>query len=172
MSTMKHDQSYMMLNVDHDKRKQVTEELNRENDVRSVAQVFGRFDLVLKINAKNPEQKYELVQRIRAIPGVTAINAPETYEGFNTTQTPLDSNLTAYCLLRVNRPLTEVMKNLKRWPAITEAWAIGGDFEIIASLTGKTHQELSKFVISDLEKVDGISTTETLFTFEPHVKAG
>jgi DNA-binding Lrp family transcriptional regulator len=174
-------QSYVLLTVDHRRRKQVTEELKRVNDVHSISQVLGRFDLVLSVNAMNPDQKYELVQRIKAIPGVRATNAPQTYEGFNTvvaaapvkTATMPDDEQRAYCLLGVSRPLPEVMKSLKAFPAITEAYAIGGDyFDIIVSLTGKTHKDLIRSVVDDLGKIEGIRTTETLFAFEePHVIA-
>ena len=76
-----------------------------------------------------------------------------------------------FSLLSVNRPLPEVLQKLKSLPAIYDAWSIPGQFDIVMSYKAQNYEQLMKSTVDQLAHTDGISRSETLFAYQPNVKA-
>ncbi|MGD0550935.1 MAG: Lrp/AsnC ligand binding domain-containing protein, partial [Candidatus Bathyarchaeia archaeon] len=76
-----------------------------------------------------------------------------------------------FSLLSVNKPLPEVIQKLRSLPAIYDAWSIPGQFDIIMSSKAQNYEQLMKSTVEQLGHTDGIWRSETLFAYEPNVKA-
>lgn len=171
MQEINRNPTFVLTTVHQGKLKQVMEQLKSIPEVEVVAPVSGRFDLVLRVNAEKEEHVYELAQKIKAMQGMRTTNTHAAFEGFSNGQNPVKNEAWAYTVLSINRPLPEVLRNLKNVSGICEAYGTIGDFDVIVSLTGNTYQDIFKCVIDEIGKVEGISTSETFFAYEPLVTA-
>ena len=163
--------TYVFAKVQRDRLPQVVEELRKYSDIEFSAQVTGRYDIVMRIKGSNPEQVYNIVNKIRGIHGVNSTNTFTANDGFVNGQKLDAEGVWGFSLLSVNKPLPEVIQKLKRLPAIYDAWSIPGQFDIIMSSKARNYEDLMKTTVEQLGHTDGIWRSETLFAYEPNVKA-
>ena len=163
--------TYVFAKVQRDRLPHVVEELRKFSEIELSAQVTGRYDVVMRIKATNPEQIYNIVNKIRTIHGVNATNTFTANDGFVNGQKLDTQGVWGFSLLSINKPLPEVLQKLKKLPALYDAWSIPGKFDIIMSYKTKNYEDLMKTTVEQIAPIEGIWRSETLFAYQPYVKA-
>lgn len=163
--------TYVLAKVQHDHLAHVVEELRKLGEIEFSAKVTGRYDVVMRLHTTIPEQVYKIVNRIRAIRGINATNTFTAIEGFTNGQKLDAEGVWAFSLLSVNKPLPEVLQRLKKLPALYDAWSVPGQFDIITSYKAADYEELMKTTFEQIAQIEGIWRSETLFAYQPNVKA-
>ncbi len=163
--------TYVFAKVQRDKVNHVVEELRKFSEIEFTSQVTGRYDIVMRLKTNNPEQTYNLVNKIRTIHGVNATNTFTANDGFINGQKLEDKGVWGFSLLSINRPLPEVLQKLKKMPALHDAWSVPGQFDIIMSYKTANYEDLMKTSVEQIAQTEGISRSETLFAYQPYIKA-
>ncbi len=163
--------TYVFAKVQRDRLTHVVEELRKISEIEFSAPVTGRYDIVLRLNTSIPEQVYNIVNRIRTIHGVHATNAFLANDGFTNGQKLDTQGVWGFSLLSVNKPLPEVMQKLKKLPALYDASCVPGQFDIIMSYKAKNYEDLMRTTVEQIAPIEGIWRSETLFAYQPNVKA-
>jgi DNA-binding Lrp family transcriptional regulator len=163
--------TYVFAKVQRDRLQHVVEELRKFSEIEFSAQVTGRYDIIMRIKASNPEQVYNLVNKIRTIHGVNATNTFTANDGFVNGQ-KLDTNgVWGFSLLSINKPLPELLQRLKKLPALYDAWSVPGQFDIIMSYKTNNYEDLMRTTVEQIAQTEGIWRSETLFAYQPNLKA-
>jgi len=163
--------TYVFAKVQRDRVPQVVEELRKYSEIEFSAPVTGRYDIVLRLKTSNPEQLYNTINKIRNINGIKATHTFTANDGFVNGQKLDAQGVWGFSLLSVNKPVPEVLQKLKNIPALYDAWSIPGQFDIIMSYKAQNYEQLMKSTVEQLAHTDGISRSETLFAYQPNVKA-
>ena len=163
--------TYVFAKVQRDRLAHVVEELRKYSEIEFSAPVTGRYDIIMRIKNSNPEQVYSIVNRIRSIHGIYGTNTMTANDGFVNGQKLDAKGVWGFSLLSVNKPLPEVIQKLKSLPAIYDAWSIPGQFDIIMSSKARNYEDLMRTTVEQLGHTDGIWRSETLFAYEPNVRA-
>jgi DNA-binding Lrp family transcriptional regulator len=125
----------------------------------------------MRIKTSNPEQLYSIINKIRTIHGVNGTNTFTANDGFVNGQKLDAQGVWGFSLLSINKPLPEILHKLKSLPAIYDAWSFPGQFDIIMSYKAQNYEQLMKTSVEQLSHMDGIWRSETLFAYQPSVKA-
>jgi DNA-binding Lrp family transcriptional regulator len=163
--------TYVFAKVQRDRVPQVVEELRKYSEIEFSAQVTGRYDIVMRMKASNPEQLYSTVNKIRSIHGINATHTFTANDGFVNGQKLDAQGVWGFSLLSINKPIPEVLQKLKSLPAIYDAWSFPGQFDIIMSYKAQNYEQLMKATVEQIAHTEGIWRSETLFAYEPYVKA-
>ena len=163
--------TYVFARVQRDRVQQVVEELRKYNEIEFSAPVTGRYDIVLRLKTSNPEQLYSTINKIRNINGIKATHTCTANDGFVNGQKLDAQGVWGFSLLSVNKPVPEVLQKLKSIPAVYDAWSFPGQFDIIMSHKAQNYEQLMKSTVEQLNHTDGITRSETLFAYQPNVKA-
>ncbi len=163
--------TYVLAKVQRDHVPQVVEELRKYSEIEFSAPVTGRYDIIMRLKTTNPEQLTNIVNKIRTINGVNTTNTFTPNDGFVNGQKLDAQGVWGFSLLSVNKPLTQVLQKLKSLPAIYDAWSIPGQFDIIMSYKAQNYEQLMKTTVEQLGHTEGISRSETLFAYQPNLKA-
>ena len=163
--------TYVFAKVQRDRVQQVVEELRKYSEIEFSAPVTGRYDIVMRIKTSNPEQLYSTINKIRSIHGVNGTNTFTANDGFVNGQKLDAQGVWGFSLLSINKPIPEVIQKLKSLPAIYDAWSFPGQFDIIMSYKAQNYEQLMKTSVEQLAHTDGIWRSETLFAYQPNVKA-
>jgi DNA-binding Lrp family transcriptional regulator len=150
---------------------QVVEELRKYSDIEFSAPVTGRYDIIMRIKNSNPEQVYSIVNKIRSIHGVNGTSTMTANDGFVNGQKLDTEGVWGFSLLSINKPIPEVLQKLKSLPAIYDAYSFPGQFDIIMSSKAQNYEQFMKSTVEQLGHTDGIWRSETLFAYEPNLKA-
>jgi DNA-binding Lrp family transcriptional regulator len=74
--------------------------------------------------------------------------------------------VTAIVLMRVERGrVAAVATALLEHPAVNEAYSVAGQWDLVAVIRVKRHDELNELVTERLAKIQGIAKTQTLIAF-------
>jgi DNA-binding Lrp family transcriptional regulator len=163
--------TYVFAKVQHDRVPQVVEELRKYSEIEFSAQTTGRYDIVIRMKPSNPEELYSTINKIRSIRGVNATNTITANDGFVNGQKLDTKGVWGFSLLSINKPIPEVLKTLKTLPAIYDAWSFPGQFDIIMSYKAQDYEQLMKATVEQTAHTDGIWRSETLFAYQPYIKA-
>jgi DNA-binding Lrp family transcriptional regulator len=163
--------TYVLAKVQRDRVAQVVEELRKYSEIEFNAPVTGRYDIIMRIKSSNPEQVFNMVNKIRSIHGVNVTSTFTANDGFVNGQKLDAQGVWGFSLLSVNRPLPEVLQKLKSLPAIYDAWSFPGQFDIIMSYKAQNYEQLMKTTVEQLAHTEGIWRSETLFAYQPNLKA-
>ena len=144
----------------------VIDQLRNIQGITYFSPVTGRFDLVVELKAAEWSQVYELVNRIRSLNGVTSTRTYTPFEGFANGKNVQATDSLALLLLQVNEQAHAVLQSMKQFSQIRNASVVPGEFDIIATLYGKNHDEILSQV-SKIAEVQGVRTSETLFAYKP-----
>ncbi len=76
--------AYIGIDTDAKKREQVFNELLKLEEVRDVSEVTGRFDLVIRVKAKNLDELHEIVSS--KVGGIDGVQHTETFIAMKTSK--------------------------------------------------------------------------------------
>ena len=146
---------------------QLTEQLENTEGITYFSPLAGRFNLAIELKAAEPERVRELVERIRSMDGITSTRTYTPYEGFAKERKGAQAtDSLALVLLQVKGRSQKVLQSLQQQPQIRNAFAVPGEFDIIATVSGKNHEEVLSQV-SKMAEVEGVRTSETLLAYQP-----
>jgi hypothetical protein len=158
--------TYVFATVNPGHSNQVVEELKRNTNIDFVAPVTGRFDLVLRLKQAAPDQVFQWVQSIRQIKGIQSTHTTFGFNGFKNGNMVQNQPL-GISLFNITSPAETFMSQLKTFPGLVEAWAVPGQFDVLAFWQAKTTDEIVNTSVQKLPTLQGISRTETLLTSHP-----
>ena len=163
--------TYVFAKVQRDRVPQVVEELRKYSEIEFSAPVTGRYDIIMRIKNSNPEQLTNTINKIRSIHGVNATNTITANDGFVNGQKLDTQGVWGFSLLSVNKPVPEVLNKLKSLPAIYDAYSFPGQYDIVMSYKAPNYEQLMKTTVEQLAHTDGIWRSESLFAYQPNLKA-
>jgi DNA-binding Lrp family transcriptional regulator len=149
----------------------VVEELRKYSEIEFSAPVTGRYDIIMRIKNTNPEQLTNTISKIRTIHGVNGTNTVTANDGFVNGQKLDTQGVWGFSLLSVNKPVPEVLNKLKSLPAIYDAYSFPGQYDIVMSYKAPNYEQLMKTTVDQLAHTDGIWRSESLFAYQPNLKA-
>ena len=77
--------------------------------------------------------------------------------------------ITAIVLINTARGRTaEVAQALIDLPGVTEAYSVAGQYDLVAIIRVRAHEELAAVVAERIQKVPGIAATNTLIAFQAY----
>ena len=77
--------------------------------------------------------------------------------------------VTAIVLLKADiHRIPEVAETIAQLPAVSEVYSITGDFDLLAIVRVRAHEELADVIPGTLNKVDGITATQTHVAFRTY----
>lgn len=77
--------------------------------------------------------------------------------------------VTAIVLIQGERDkLPETAEKLAEMPGVTEVYSVAGDYDLVAIVRVKQHEELADVVTKNLLKMGGIAKTNTLIAFKSY----
>jgi len=81
----------------------------------------------------------------------------------------LRSVITAIVLVKtaVDR-VPDVAQAIAELPAVTEVYSVTGEFDLVAMVRVREHEELAEVIPGGLNKVDGVLSTETHVAFRTY----
>jgi hypothetical protein len=145
---------------------QITKQLKTISGVTFYAPTTGRFDLAIELKAMAPQQVQAVVSKIRSLSGVTATRTITPFEGSATTKSVQASDSLALVLLQVNEQAQKVLQSLKQNQHIRNAFAVQGEFDVLATVYGKNTDEIFS-AVTQIGEIDGVRTSETLLAYRP-----
>jgi hypothetical protein len=145
---------------------EVTEQLRNMQGITYSSPVTGRFDLAIELKTAEQRQVYELVNKIRSMNGITSTRTYTPIEGFVNGKNVQATDALALILLKVNGQSQKVLQSLEQQPQVRNAFVVPGEFDILATVYGKNHDEILSQV-SKVAEVQGVSTSETLLAYKP-----
>ncbi len=164
--------TYVFATVNPGRVPKVVEELKRHSQIDFIAPITGRFDLALRLKTSVPDQVYQAVNEIRAISDVRTTSTCTAMDGIQPSKKLESNNALGISLLRVEHsPLGKSIKELSNIPGLVEAFAVPGQFDIVALWQGKNTEEIMKTSIERLTSVGGLFKSETLLAYAPFFKA-
>ena len=70
--------------------------------------------------------------------------------------------VTAIVLIKAEiQRIPEVAEVIAQIPAVSEVYSITGDYDLVAIVRGREHDELADVIPGGLNKVEGVAATET-----------
>jgi nitrate reductase NapAB chaperone NapD len=145
---------------------QVTKQLKTIQGITFYAPTTGRFDLAIELKAMSPQQVHDVVNKIRSLTGVTATRTYTPFEGSATTKSVQASDSLALVLLQVNDQAQKVLQSLKQDQHVRNAFAVNGEFDIVATVYGKNIDEVFS-AVTKIGETSGVRTSETLLAYRP-----
>jgi DNA-binding Lrp family transcriptional regulator len=145
---------------------QVTKQLKTIEGVTFYAPTTGRFDLAIELKAMSPQHVQNVVNEVRSISGVTATRTYTPFEGTATSKSVQASDSLALVLLQVNEQAQKVLQSLKQNSHVRNAFAVHGEFDVLATVYGKNTDEIFS-TVTKIGEIDGVRTSETLVAYRP-----
>jgi len=145
---------------------EVTEQLKKISGITYFSPVVGRFDLAIELKATEQQKVYELVNKIRSLNGVTATRTYTPTMSMSSPRAVQATDSLALVLVQVNEPSQKVLASLQQHQNVRNAFAVSGEFDIIASIYGKNQDEVLSQV-SKIAELQGVKSSETLIAFKP-----
>ena len=149
----------------------VVDELKTFNQIDIVAPVTGRYDLALRLKSSAPSEVYNTVNQIRAISDVRSTTTHTAMDGIQPSKKLETQQALGFSLLHVEHsPLGNSIKQLSNIPGFVEAFAVPGQFDIVALWQARTPEEIMKNSINQITNVGGLFRSETLLAIAPVFK--
>ncbi len=145
---------------------QIAKQLKTIQGVTFYAPTTGRFDLAIELKAMAPQQVQDVVNKVRSLTGVTATRTYTPFAGDATAKSVQASDSLALVLLQVNEQAQKVLKSLKQNQHIRNAFAVQGEFDVLATVYGKNTDEIFS-AVTKIGELDGVRTSETLLAYRP-----
>ena len=164
--------TYVFATVKNEHAAKVVEELKQNTQIDLIAPVTGRFDLVLRLKPNAPEQVLQALEKIRMVDGIRTATTHTAFEGFQPNKRFESQSALGISLMNVeHRPIESAIKQLSSLPGIVEAWAIPGQFDIVALWQARTADDIVKATFERLPQMQGIFRSETLLAHIPFYRA-
>ena len=79
--------------------------------------------------------------------------------------------VTAICLIRADiQRIPEVAETIAQIPAVSEVYSVTGEFDLVAMIRVRGHEELADVIPGVLNKVPGVTHTETHIAFRTYTR--
>ena len=157
--------SYIIASVEPRALNGVVEELRKEQGIRLVTPTSGRLNLAVQLNSNELAKVYPFVNKLRSMKGVKSTRTLIPFEGHVTERKPVPNEALALALLSVQEQPGKVLEQLKQAP-IHSAYVVPGEFDIIATVSGKDHNEVLERV-AKMTEIPGVERSETMFAYKP-----
>lgn len=157
--------SYVIASVEPKALKGLLEQLKAEQQIALVTQTSGRFNLAIQLKSIEPTKVYPFVSKLRSMKGVRRTRTLIPFEGHTTERKPVPNEALALALLNVQEQPGKVLEQLKQAP-IHGAYIVPGEFDIVATLSGKDHNEVLERV-TQITEMPGVERSETMFAYKP-----
>jgi DNA-binding Lrp family transcriptional regulator len=77
--------------------------------------------------------------------------------------------VTAIVLIKADiQQIPEVAETIARIPEVSEVYSVTGEFDLVALVRVRAHEELADVIPGQLNKVDGVTATETHIAFRTY----
>jgi DNA-binding Lrp family transcriptional regulator len=77
--------------------------------------------------------------------------------------------VTAIVLIKADiQQIPEVAETIARIPQVSEVYSVTGEFDLVALVRVRAHEELADVIPGRLNKVDGVTATETHIAFRTY----
>jgi hypothetical protein len=114
----------------------------------------------------SPSQVRDVVNKVRSLTGVTATRTITPFEGSATTKSVQATDSLALVLLQANGQAQKVLQSLRQNQHIRNAYAVQGEFDILATIYGKNTDEIFS-AVTKIGEIEGVRTSETLLAYRP-----
>ena len=145
---------------------QVTKQLKSVQGITYYTPTAGRFDFAIELKAMSSKQVQDVVNKVRSLTGVTATRTITPFEGTATTKTVQATDSLALVLLQVNEQAQKVLQSLKQNSHVRNAFAVQGEFDVLATVYGKNTDEIFS-TVTKIGEIEGVRTSETLVAYRP-----
>lgn len=163
--------TYVFATVNHGRMPKVVEELKRNKEIDLITPVTGRYDLLLRLKHTTPKETYHTIREIREIPDIRTTTSHSAFEGVQHTKRIESEMPLCVSLLNVeHEPLETAIDKLDKIPGLVEAFAVPGEFDIVALWQGRTTEELLKNTFEKLNTLEDFTKSETLLGRTPFFK--
>ena len=79
--------------------------------------------------------------------------------------------VTAIVLVRAEiQRIPEVAEQIAQIPEVSEVYSVTGEFDLVAMVRVRAHEELADVIPGNLNRVDGVTHTETHLAFRTYSK--
>ena len=164
--------TYVFATVNPGRATKVVEELKRNSQIDFIAPVTGRYDLALRLKPSTPEQVYQAVNEIREISDIRTTTTHTGFDGIQPTRKLESQMALGISLLNCEHtPVASSIKQLSNIPGLVEAFAVPGQFDIVALWQARTAEDIMKTSFEKLSNVGGVFKSETLLAHAPYFKA-
>jgi DNA-binding Lrp family transcriptional regulator len=157
--------SYIIATVEPSALSNVVEQVKKEQGIRLVTPTTGRYNLLVQLNAAETDNIYSHINKLRSIPGVRRTRALVPFEGRPAEKKPQNTETLAFSLLRVKDQPSKVFERVKQAP-IHSAYVVPGEFDILATVSGRDHNEVLERV-TRVAETPGVAECETMFAHGP-----
>lgn len=162
--------TYLFATVEKQEMNQVINKLKEVDYIHWSGSTSGRYDIVAAFKGSDMQKSYSAVKQIRSIDGIVSTTCFVPFEGHTNSQKNGEQAM-GQVFLRVDKPVQDVIQSLKRISGITEALAVAGKWDILATVRGHSYEEILEKIVKQVSQVDGIRTSETSFVYKPTVSA-
>jgi DNA-binding Lrp family transcriptional regulator len=145
---------------------EVTEQLKKLSGITYFSPVIGRFDFAIELKATEQQKVYELVNKIRSLNGVTSTRTYTPTMAISSPRAVQAADSLALVLLQVSEPSQKVIASLQQHQNVRNAFAVSGEFDVIASIYGKSQDEVLSQV-TRIAEMQGVKSSETLIAYKP-----
>ena len=103
-------------------------------------------------------------------PGRAEVSAGDTVTAISASQrSGRQPVVTAIVLLKAEiHRIPEVAETIAQLPAVSEVYSITGDYDLVAIVRVRSHDELADVIPGGLNKVDGVTATQTHVAFRTY----
>lgn len=162
--------TYLFLTVEKQELNEVLSKLKEVEYMHWFGSTSGRFDVVAAFKGNDTQKTYAAIKEIRSINGVVSTTSLVPFEGHVNPQRNGERAM-GQVFLRVDRPAQEIIQSLKSISGVSEALAVSGQWDILATVRGQSYEEILVKTIKEISQIDGIRTSETTFVYMPAVSA-
>jgi nitrate reductase NapAB chaperone NapD len=164
--------TYVFATVNPGRATKVVDELKHNSQIDIIAQVTGRYDLVLRLKPNTPHNIYQTVKEIREISDVRTTDTHTGFDGIQPTRKFESQMALGVSVLTCEHNTSEsIIKQLSNIPGFIEASTVPGQFDIVALWQARTSEDIVKNSVERVTNLQGIFKSETLLAYAPFFKA-
>lgn len=162
--------TYLFATVEKRELNAVLHKLKEVKYINWFGSTSGRFDLVASLKGNDVQKTYAAIKEIRSMDGVLSTTSMYPYERLVNTRSN-GAHAMGQVLLRVNKPVQDVLKSLMTISGVSDASVVSGQWDILATVKGESYEEILAKTVQKISQIDGISTSETSFVYKPTIMA-
>jgi DNA-binding Lrp family transcriptional regulator len=158
--------TYLFATVAKQQLNEVLRKLKAVEYVKWFGSTSGRFDVVASFKGSDAQKAYAAIKEIRSINGVVSTTSMVPFEGQMSLQENGDHAM-GQIFLRTDKPVLELIQSLAKISGVTEALAVSGQFDVLATVRGQSYEEILGKTVQEISQINGIRTSETAFVYKP-----
>jgi DNA-binding Lrp family transcriptional regulator len=162
--------TYLYATVVKHELNEVLRKLKAVEYVKWFGSTSGRYDIVASFKGNDAQKTYSAIKEIRSIGGVVSTTSMVPFEGHVNPNESVEPAM-GQVFLRTDRPVQDVIQSLNRVSGVTEALAVSGQWDILATLRGRSYEDILAKAVQEISQISGIRTSETSFVYRPTLAA-